>query len=313
MMKEENKVSGDDAAVIQYGNTRFVVSNHILLEGVHFDLTYFPFKHLGYKAASIGFSDLYAMNAVPRQLLVSLGISAKISEENLEEIYKGIRMACDRHETDLVGDNLTSSLTGLTLSVTVVGEVCDEEIYRHTAHEGDLLCVSGDLGAAYLGVQILEREKRLFQENKDFQPRLEGYDYVLERQLKPEARRDIPDLLKKKGIRPTAMMSVSTGLASDLSRLCSLSGLGCIIYEHKIPIAEPADLVAKELNISPMVAAMNGGEDYELLFSVSIHDYQKLIGWEDISIIGHLVAPGDGMHLITENDESVDLQELKLV
>ena len=307
------KGPGDDAAVLGYGGKSLVWTTDLLLEGVHFDLTYFPLKHLGYKAASVNFSDVYAMNAVPRQILVSLGVSAKMSPDRLEDLYEGLRIACEEHRVDLAGGDLTSSLTGLTISVTVLGEVEDQVVYRNTAREGDLLCVSGDLGSAYLGLQILEREKRLFQENKGFQPRLEGYDYVLQRQLRPAARKEIPALLKERGIRPTAMIDVSAGLSEDLQALCSASALGCKIYEHKIPIAAPAEAVASELNISPMVAAMNGGEDYELLFSVAVEDYPKLIGMEEISIIGHLVSPEEGLQIITSRDESMDLDEWKIL
>ena len=299
---------GDDAAVVQYGNTLQVLTTDSLAEGIHFDLTYVPVKHLGYKSAVVNFSDVYAMNARPRQLMVSLALSAKMSSEWVDAFYEGVLAACSEHGADLVGGDLTPSITGLFINVTVVGEVEKERIvYRNTMKEGDLICVTGDLGAAYLGLQILEREKRLFEQDNHFQPVLDGYNYVVQRQLKPVARKDITDYFEARGVLPTAMTDISSGLAHSLSTLCRASRLGCRLYEHKIPIADESLRVASELNQSPLVAALHGGQDYELLFSVPADGYEAILTHGDISILGHAVAENEGITLFSESGEQITL------
>ena len=299
---------GDDAAVLDYSGKRIVISTDMLAEGVHFNLMYTPLKHLGYKAAVVNFSDIYAMNARPKQLLVSLAISRKFTVSMIDSIYSGIRLACDHYGVDLIGGDTTSSFTGLTLSCTAVGEAEDKElVYRGGAGKHDLICVSGDLGGAYLGLQLLERERKLFESQHDMQPVLEGYDYVLERQLKPEARRDITELFREIGIQPTAMIDISDGLSSELMHLCEQSGKGCKIYADKIPIHHETRRVAKEFEIEPLIAALNGGEDYELLFTVPVNLFDKVGNRGEITIIGHMVDAVEGLKLITPQGEAITL------
>jgi thiamine-monophosphate kinase len=299
---------GDDAAVLDYHGKRIVISTDMLAEGVHFNLMYTPLKHLGYKAAVVNFSDIYAMNARPKQLLVSLAISRKFTVSMIDSIYSGIRLACDHYGVDLIGGDTTSSFTGLTLSCTAVGEAEDKElVYRGGAGKHDLICVSGDLGGAYLGLQLLERERKLFESRHDMQPVLEGYDYLLERQLKPEARRDITELFREIGIQPTAMIDISDGLSSELMHLCEQSGKGCKIYSDKIPIHHETRRVAKEFEIEPLIAALNGGEDYELLFTVPVNLFDKVGNRGEITIIGHMVDAVEGLKLITPQGEAITL------
>lgn len=268
--KSTLKGVGDDAAVLDYRDKQTLVTTDLLLEGVHFDLTYTPLKHLGYKAAVVNFSDIYAMNGQPKQITVSVGISKRFAVEDLEELYAGIMLACDVYSVDLVGGDTSSSLTGLTLSLTCIGEgETGKIVYRDGAKDTDLICVSGDLGAAYMGLQLLEREKNVFQGEKDFQPDFGGKEYILERQLKPEARKDVIAMLAEAGIVPTAMMDISDGLSSELLHIASQSGVGCRIYEDRIPIDYQTAIMAEEFNMNLVTAALNGGEDYELVFTVT--------------------------------------------
>ncbi len=300
---------GDDACVLKFEENRVLVTTDMLIEGIHFNLIYTPLKHLGYKAAMVNLSDIFAMNAIPRQILVSIGISAKFSLEHLDDLYEGIKLACAQYDVDLVGGDTNPSLTGLVISVTVIGEAKSEDIvYRHGAQDKDLICVSGDLGAAYLGLQILEREKKLFQENSNFQPVLEGYDYILERQLKPEARGDIPKLLREINVKPTAMIDISDGLSSEILHICSLSKLGCKIYQDKIPVLQETEKVAEELNLDPITCALNGGEDYELLFTASVKDFGALSLQPQIHIIGHMSPSEAGTNLLGMNGETIPLR-----
>ncbi|NQU33849.1 MAG: thiamine-phosphate kinase [Bacteroidetes bacterium] len=301
---------GDDAAVIKPKNNMLtLVSKDLLLEGVHFDIMYTPLKHLGYKAAVVNFSDIAAMNGKPKQLLIGIGVGAKFSVEAIEEIYVGIRKACEVYGVDLIGGDTTSSASGLVISGTIIGEVeKDKVVYRKGAKVHDLICVSGDLGGAYMGLLILEREKKAFQANPDIQPDLTQHDYLLQRQLKPEARTDIVDLLAKEKIVPTSMIDISDGLASDVMHLCKASSNGCVISEEKIPIDQTTFDLAKEFNIVPTVAALNGGEDYELLFTVDQNDYEKVNNLESISIIGYMTDVSEGERLITNDDTSIELK-----
>lgn len=300
---------GDDAAVLDYKDKKILVSTDMLIEGVHFDLSYAPLKHLGYKAVATNVSDICAMNGTAKQITVSIAISNRFSLEAMEELYEGIYLACEQYGVDLVGGDTTSSKTGMCLSITVIGEADEDEItYRNTAKENNLICVSGDLGAAYMGLQLLEREKVVFQENQNAQPDFSGYEYILERQLKPEARVDIVRLLKEKGIRPTAMMDVSDGLSSEVLHICHDSGLGCKIYEEKIPIDYQTYKMAEELNMNATVCALSGGEDYELLFTAPLEDFEKLSAMEGISVIGHTCAQSEGYNLITKDGNSFELK-----
>lgn len=300
---------GDDAAVLDYKDKKVLVSTDMLIEGVHFDLSYAPLKHLGYKAVATNVSDICAMNGTAKQITVSIAISNRFSLEAMEELYEGIYLACEQYGVDLVGGDTTSSKTGMCISITVIGEADEDEIsYRDTAKENNLICVSGDLGAAYMGLQLLEREKVVFQENQNSQPDFSGYEYILERQLKPEARVDIVRLLKEKGIRPTAMMDVSDGLSSEVLHICHDSGLGCKIYEEKIPIDYQTYKMAEELNMNATVCALSGGEDYELLFTAPLEDFEKLSAMEGISVIGHTCAQSEGYNLITKDGNSFELK-----
>ena len=306
--KNTIKAVGDDAAVLDFGKDPIVVTTDMLMEGIHFDLVYTPLKHLGYKAAVVNFSDVYAMNAVPKQLLISIAISGKFSIQALDEFYAGLRMACDNYRVDIVGGDTSTSLTGMAISITVIGEVQKEKItYRKGAKEDDLICVTGDLGSAYLGLQVLEREKKVFLDSKGGQPSLDEYDYVLKRQLKPEARKDIIEFFNEKGIRPTSMIDISDGLSSELLHICTQSGVGCKVYENKIPIDAQAGKVGKELGMEPLICALNGGEDYELLFTIPMNNYDIIAANSNISIIGHIVDKSQGCNLITHLDQQIPI------
>jgi thiamine-monophosphate kinase len=300
---------GDDAAVLEYKDKQVLVTTDLLLEGIHFDLVYTPLKHLGYKAAVVNFSDIYAMNGRPKQITVSIGVSKRFSVEDLTQIYDGIELACQQYGVDLVGGDTSASLTGLTISITCIGEgEKDKVVYRNGAKANDLICVTGDLGSAYMGLQLLEREKVVFSANAELQPDFEGKDYILQRQLKPEARKDIIEALANKGVVPTAMMDISDGLSSELIHICTQSNTGCRIYEDKIPINYQAVVMAEELNMSIVMAALNGGEDYELLFTASIDDYEKIIAMEGVGIIGHMTKPELGLNLIGREGEEIALK-----
>jgi thiamine-monophosphate kinase len=299
---------GDDAAVIFTGEKRLLATTDILLEGIHFDLIYTPLKHLGYKAAIVNFSDIYAMNGTPKQLLVSIGISKRFEIEQIDELYAGIMLACEKYGVDLVGGDTSASLTGLTLSITCLGEAAEKNIvYRNGAKENDLICVSGNLGAAYMGLQLLEREKKVFQQvqNPDFQPDFATKEYILERQLKPEARKDIIQSFKKHKIIPTAMIDISDGLSSEIMHLCTQSGYGCEVYEDKIPIDYQTATAAEEFNMNLTTVALNGGEDYELLFTIPLADYEKAKKIEDIHFIGHITPKNSNMHLVTRDNQLI--------
>ncbi len=308
---------GDDAAVMNFQSAdpseRVLMTTDLLLEGIHFNLEYVPLKHLGYKAAVVNFSDIYAMNGTPTQITVSLGVSSRFSVEDMEELYKGIRLACERYKVDLVGGDTTASMNGLTISITCIGTAKENDIvYRNGAKENDLICVSGNLGTAYMGLQLLERERIAHGKNNtiptDNIPAFEGREYLLERQLKPEARRDIVEQLRNASIHPTAMMDISDGLSSEIMHICSQSGVGCDIYQDKLPIDFKAAELAEEMNLNIVTCALNGGEDYELLFTCDIHDYEKLIPLDDVYIIGHITAAGQPCRLIGRNAETFTLK-----
>ena len=300
---------GDDAAILDYSNKQVLVSSDLLTEGVHFNLMYAPLKHLGYKAVIVNLSDIYAMNAIPKQITVNVALSGKFSVEAVDELYAGIHLACEKYNVDLVGGDTTSSLTGLTISITVLGEVeKDTAILRSGANPNDLLCVTGDLGGAYMGLQLLERENEVFKVNPKMQPQMEGYDYILERQLKPEARQDIVSAFQKLEIKPTSMIDVSDGLSSEIIHLCKNSKVGCNLYEEKIPMDEQTKQMAEEMNINPLVAALNGGEDYELLFTISQSDYEKIKTDPDFTIIGHMTESSEGTNLITNAGSAIPLE-----
>ena len=300
---------GDDAAVMNFGSKRVLMTTDLLLEGIHFNLEYVPLKHLGYKAAVVNFSDIYAMNATPTQITVSLGISKRFSVEDLEELYSGIRLACERYNVDLVGGDTSASMTGLTISITCLGTAAAKDIvYRNGAKVNDLICVTGNLGTAYMGLQLLERERIVMQANENATPAFEGREYLLERQLKPEARRDIIEKLRAAGIKPTSMMDISDGLSSELMHICTQSNVGCAVYEDKLPIDYQAAALAEEMNLNIVTCALNGGEDYELLFTCSLDDYEKLIPLEDVYLIGHITKPEYGINLIGRNGEEISLK-----
>ena len=307
--KSTIKGVGDDAAILDYKDKQIVVSTDLLTEGIHFNLMYVPLKHLGYKAVIVNLSDICAMNAEPKQITVNIALSSKFSVEAVEELYAGIHLACEKYGVDLVGGDTTSSLTGLTISISVLGEIEKENIvYRSGAKPNDLLCVTGDLGGAYMGLQLLERENEVFKVNENLQPQLEGYDYILERQLKPEARVDIVAAFSETGIKPTSMIDISDGLSSEIMHLCKNSNVGCNLYEDKIPMDSQTKKMAEELNINPLVAALNGGEDYELLFTISLDDYEKIKLDPDFTIIGHMTGPSEGSNLITTSGSAIPLQ-----
>ncbi|MCE7067639.1 thiamine-phosphate kinase [Dyadobacter sp. CY326] len=299
---------GDDAAVIDTGEEYGLLSSDLMLEGVHFDLTFFPLKHLGYKAIAINVSDIAAMNGIPRQVTVSIALSNRFSLEAIDELYEGMKVACADFNVDLVGGDTSSSRSGLLISVSVFGKVNKDKItYRNTAKPNDLLCVTGDLGGAYLGLQLLEREKQVFLANPDMQPELEGKDYVIQRQLRPEARMDVVYELAEAGVVPTSMIDVSDGLASDLLHICAQSGVGAVVFEERIPIDEQTYLAASELNIGPITAAMNGGEDYELLFTVSQAAYDLIKNNPKISFIGYITGDKTEIVLHTKGDSRVPI------
>ncbi len=291
---------GDDAAVIGQGEQRTLVSTDMLVEGVHFDLSYVPLKHLGYKAVVVNLSDICAMNGKPEQVTVSIAMSNRFSLEAVEELYDGILAACEKYQVDLVGGDTTTSNSGLVLSITAVGTAHHSDVvYRNTAKPTDLICVSGDLGGAYLGLQILEREKRIFIENPAIQPDLTGHDYILERQLKPEARTDIVDMLRLEKVVPTSMIDISDGLSSELMHICTQSKVGCRVYTEKLPIDAATGIAAEELNLDVLTCALNGGEDYELLFTVDIKDHARIKDNPAVHIIGHITEPEDGTNLVS--------------
>lgn len=309
--KSTVKGVGDDAAVLSYpADKQVLVTTDLLLEGVHFDLVYTPLKHLGYKAAVVNFSDIYAMNGTPKQITVSLGISKRFSVEDMEMLYAGIRLACEDYGVDIVGGDTTSSLTGLTISITCIGEAeKDKIVYRNGAQETDLICVSGNLGAAYMGLQLLEREKAVMKgADKDIQPDFAGKEYILERQLKPEARKDIIEKLAEAGIQPTAMMDISDGLSSELLHICKQSNKGCRIYEEHLPIDYQTAAMAEEFNMNLTTCALNGGEDYELLFTVPLACHEKVQEISDIRLIGHITKPALGCALITRDGQEFELK-----
>lgn len=303
------KSVGDDAAVLEYHDTEVLVTTDLLLEGVHFDLTYVPLKHLGYKSAIVNFSDIYAMNGTPRQITVSLGISKRFTVEHIEELYAGIRLACEIYGVDLVGGDTTSSRQGLVISITCIGDAPkDQIVYRDGAKDTDLICVSGDLGSAYMGLQLLEREKVASAGQKDFMPNFAGKEYLVERQLKPEARRDIVRELAEAGIKPTAMMDVSDGLSSELLHICRQSHTGCRVYEDRIPIDYQTAVMAEELGMNLVTAAMNGGEDYELLFTVPLHMHDAVSKLEGIKVIGHITKEDLGCMLVTRDGAELPIK-----
>ena len=300
---------GDDAAVLSYPDSEVLVTTDLLMEGVHFDLTYVPLKHLGYKSAMVNISDIYAMNGTPRQMTVSLALSKRFSIEDMEEFYAGLKLACAAHHVDIVGGDTTSSLTGLAISITCIGDAPkDRIVYRNGAHETDLICVSGDLGAAYMGLQLLEREKKVFEGQQEVNPDFSGKEYLLERQLKPEARGDIIRKLAEHHILPTAMMDISDGLSSELKHICSQSHTGCRIYEERIPLDYQTAVMAEELNMNVTTCALNGGEDYELLFTVPLADNEKVSQLDGIRIIGYISKPELGLALITRDGQEFELK-----
>lgn len=300
---------GDDAAVLSYRQSEVLVTTDLLLEGVHFDLTYVPLKHLGYKSAIVNFSDVYAMNGSPRQILVSLGISSRFTVEHMEALYAGIRLACEEYGVDIVGGDTSASRQGLVISITCIGEAAPgAAVLRSGAKDTDLICVSGDLGAAYMGLQLLEREKAASAGLKDFQPDFSGKEYLIQRQLKPEARRDVIEQLAKAGVKPTAMMDVSDGLSSELLHICKESKCGCRVYEDRIPIDYQTAIMAEELNMNLVTAAMNGGEDYELLFTAPLTDHEKLSKMKDVHIIGHITKPELGCAMVSRDGGEMQLR-----
>ncbi len=300
---------GDDCAVARYPQTDVLVTTDMLLEGVHFDLTYVPLKHLGYKAAVVNFSDIYAMNGTPRQITVGLAVSSRFTVEHMEQLYAGIRLACNVYGVDLVGGDTTASRSGLVISITCIGDVePDKAVKRSGAKDTDLICVSGDLGAAYMGLQLLEREKMASAGNKDFVPEFGGKEYLIERQLKPEARRDIVEALAKAGITPTSMIDISDGLSSELIHICKESNTGCRIYEDRIPIDYQTAVMAEELGMNLVTAALNGGEDYELLFTVPLHQHDAVSKIEGVKVIGHITKPELGTAMITRDGAEMPLR-----
>ena len=311
---------GDDCAVLHYPDSEVLITTDMLMEGVHFDLTYIDLQHLGWKSAMVNISDIFAMNGTPRQMTVSLALSKRFTVEDMEQFYSGLRMACEKWGVDIVGGDTTSSYTGLAISITCIGEARKEDIvYRNGAHETDLICVSGDLGAAYMGLQLLEREKAVYYQMvdeakkngkavPDFQPDFAGKEYLLQRQLKTEARGDIINKLREAGIRPTAMMDISDGLSSELMHICKQSGVGCRIFEKQIPIDYQTAVMAEELNMNVTTCALNGGEDYELLFTVPIGDHETIQDLEDVKLIGHITNASLGQVLVTRDDQEFELK-----
>lgn len=309
-IKNESTVKGvgDDAAVLHVKDKQLVVTTDLLLEGIHFDLTYHPLRHLGYKAVVVNLSDVYAMNAYPKQITVSIGLSKRFCLEDVEELYSGIYLACERFGVDLVGGDTTSSLTGMVISITAIGEVNKDKIcYRSGAQVNDLICVTGDLGSAYMGLQLLEREKRVLKGENDMRPKFEGFDYILERFLKPEPRKQLIDLLKEASIVPTSMIDISDGLSSELLHICNNSKVGCRVYLEKIPIDQVTHKMAAEMGIDPLVAALSGGEDYELLFTVPLAKHDMVSEMKGVQIIGHIVSDSEGAKLVTPQGDEVQI------
>ena len=300
---------GDDAAVLDTSNQQTLVTTDLLMEGVHFDLVYTPLKHLGYKAAIVKFSDIYAMNGIPKQITVSLAVSKRFCIEDLEQFYEGLRLACQLHNVDIVGGDTTSSVTGLAISITCIGTAQPEQIvYRNGAKETDLICVSGDLGAAYMGLQLLEREKAVFEGENEINPDFSGKEYLLERQLKPEARKDIIEDLAKENILPTSMIDISDGLSSELMHICTQSNTGCRVYEDRIPIDYQTAVMAEELNMNVTTCALNGGDDYELLFTVPLTAHDKVAAMKGVKVIGHITKAELGCALITRDGQEFTLK-----
>ena len=306
--KSTIKGVGDDAAVLDHSGLKTVVTTDLLVEGIHFNLSYMPLKHLGYKAVMVNLSDVYAMNANATQITVSIAVSNRFPLEALEELYSGIQLACNTYNVDLIGGDTTSSKTGLLISVTALGTAEDEEIvYRNGAKENDLLVVTGDVGAAYLGLQVLERERQVFEVNPNAQPDLDQYTYLVERQLKPEARKDIPKLLKDLGVLPTSMIDISDGLSSEVIHLCKNSDLGCNVFENKLPLDPQVISTAEEFNMDSTMIALNGGEDYELLFTIAQDDFEKIKANPNFSIIGHMTDKNEGISLVTRANQKMEL------
>jgi thiamine-monophosphate kinase len=301
---------GDDAAVIDIGNNEvMLISTDTLIEGIHFNLMYTPLKHLGYKAVAVNVSDICAMNGIAEQITVSIAVSSRFPVEALEELYEGIRSACEYYKIDLVGGDTTSSISGLVISITAIGRAKKDDVaYRNGAKEFDLLVVSGDLGGAYMGLQVLEREKEVFKANPNIQPDLDGHDYIIQRQLKPEARKDIVSILKELDVQPTAMIDISDGLASEIIHLCSESQVGCHIYDEKIPIDAKTSMTALDFNLDPSTCALNGGEDYELLFTIGQGDFEKINTNPNFTIIGHITNEHDGSYYIDKQGTAIELR-----
>ncbi|MDD2299164.1 MAG: thiamine-phosphate kinase [Fermentimonas sp.] len=302
---------GDDAAIVDNAGKRTLITTDLLLEGIHFDLIYTPLKHLGYKAAAANFSDIYAMNGKPQQITISLGIAKRLSVEDLEAFYSGVKMACEIYGVDIVGGDTTSSLTGFTISITCIGTADEDKIvYRNGAKDTDLIFVSGDLGASYMGLQLLEREKTVFASDPDkgFQPDFGGREYILERQLKPEARKDIVDMLAENGVVPTSMIDISDGLSSDLLHICKQSNVGCQLFEERIPIDYQTAAMAETFNMNVITAALNGGEDYELLFTVPLTLHDKITGISGIHLVGHITKPENGCYMVTRDGAEIELK-----
>lgn len=312
VLKNENSLVGvgDDAAVIQVSeDTVQLISTDMLVEGIHFNLMYMPLKHLGYKAVAVNVSDICAMNGAAQQITVSLAVSSRFPLEALEELYEGIQLACTNYGVDLVGGDTTSSTSGLVINVTVLGTAKKEDVvYRSGAKEYDLLVVTGDLGAAYMGLQVLEREKEVFQANPSIQPDLDGHDYIIERQLKPEARKDIIGFLKELEVKPTAMIDISDGLASEILHLCKASKVGCHVYDEKVPIDAKTSMTAIDFNLDPNTCALNGGEDYELLFTIDQKDFDKIKGNPHMTVIGHITNENDGIYYVDKNGSAITLK-----
>ena len=300
---------GDDAAVISSSDKELLITTDLLIEGVHFDLSYMPLKHLGYKAVMVNLSDVYAMNGIAEQITVSIAVSNRFPLEALEELYAGVQLACDTYKVDLIGGDTTSSTKGMLISVTAIGSAKKEDVvYRNGAKATDLIVVSGDLGAAYLGLQVLEREKQVFQVDPNNQPDLDAYTYLIERQLKPEARKDVPGLLKELDVKPTAMIDISDGLSSEIMHICSQSKLGCKIYEEKLPLDPQVISTSEEFNMDSTMIALSGGEDYELLFTVPLADFDKIKANPNFSIIGHMVEENQGVKLVTRANQEIALK-----